>query len=250
MRIESFSLSDVGRTRTENQDRTGHFPDRRIYVVADGMGGHAGGKVASDIAVTTIEERVAVVTQPLPPLTLDAEIASLGHAVREINRRIRERSAAESELRGMGTTLVLLLLRDDPIGAILHVGDSRAYRLRNGAVEQLTTDHSIVNDLLKNREISEDEARSHPYRHVLTRALGAAEDITADVTRIEVREEDVYLLCSDGVYGMLSPEELLAILSRHRTSPRESCNALIAAANAAGGKDNASAIVVYCSSGR
>jgi protein phosphatase len=149
----------------------------------------------------------------------------------------------------MGTTLVVLMLHEESSGAILHVGDSRAYRLRDGGFEQLTTDHSIVNDLLKNQEISEDEARNHPYRHVLTRALGAAEDVAADVTPIEVRDEDVYLLCSDGVYGMLSDQGMQAILSRHRTDPERAASELIDAANAAGGKDNASAIVLYCAPG-
>ncbi len=241
MKIVSFALSAVGRVRRENQDSSGHFPDRNLFVVADGMGGHKGGKQASEIAVATIAERL------LAPDSgqLADRTERLVEAVRDANRRSVERGARESDLNRMGTTLVALLLQEDE-GAVVHVGDSRAYRLRDGELAQLTADHTLVADLLRANEISEAEASTHPYRHVLTRALGASQDVTADVCRLEVQRGDVYVLCSDGVSGMLSQSEIQAVVSAHVVDPEALCRELIAAANQAGGKDNATAIVVRC----
>jgi serine/threonine protein phosphatase PrpC len=215
MKIASFALSDVGRVRRENQDSSGHFPDRNLFVVADGMGGHQGGKQASEMAVATISERLA---KDVDGGALAERTERLVEAVRDANRRIVERGARESDLNRMGTTLVALLLQQDE-ATIVHVGDSRAYRWRDGQLSQLTTDHTLVADLLRANEISEAEAGTHPYRHVLTRALGAAEDVEADVNRLDVRPGDVYLLCSDGVSGMLSESEIEAIASGHHNDP-------------------------------
>ncbi len=242
MKILSFALSDVGRVRRENQDSSGHFPDRKVFVVADGMGGHKGGRQASEMAVATISERLI----DGPDCTMLTERTDrLVDAVRDANRRILERGASDTDLNRMGTTLVALLLEQNE-AAIVHVGDSRAYRLRDGELSQLTADHTLVADLLRANEISEAEASSHPYRHVLTRALGAAEDVNADVCRLDVRHGDVYVLCSDGVSGMLSESEIQAIVLAHRDDPEALCRELIAAANQAGGKDNATVIAVRC----
>jgi protein phosphatase len=146
----------------------------------------------------------------------------------------------------MGTTLVALLLDGLGKGVVAHVGDSRAYRLRGDDLELLTVDHTVVADLLRQNEISEAEASVHPYRHVLTRALGAAREVTADVQHLELRPGDLYVLCSDGVSGMLSEEEIKVILTAHHDDPQAVCRELIAAANQAGGKDNATAIAVVC----
>jgi len=242
MKIASFSLSDVGRVRRENQDSSGHFPDRNLFVVADGMGGHQGGKQASEMAVATIAERLATHVDGGP---LDERTRRLVDAVQDANRRILERGARESDLNRMGTTLVALLLEQDE-AAIVHVGDSRAYRWRDGRLSQLTTDHTLVADLLRANEISEAEASTHPYRHVLTRALGSAEEVTADVRRLDVQAGDVYLLCSDGVSGMLGESEIATIAGAHHDDPEALSRELIAAANQAGGKDNATVIVVRC----
>ena len=239
MKIASFALSDVGRVRRENQDSSGHFPDRNLFVIADGMGGHQGGKQASEMAVA------AIAATDLDGEALAERTDRLVDAVRDANRRIVERGSRESDLNRMGTTLVALLLQHDE-AAIVHVGDSRAYRWRDGRLSQLTTDHTLVADLLRANEISEAEASTHPYRHVLTRALGAAEDVEADVSRLDVRPGDVYLLCSDGVSGMLGEPEIEAIASGHHDDPETLCRELIAAANRAGGKDNATVIVVRC----
>jgi len=243
MKIASSALSDIGRVRRENQDSSGHFPDRNLFVVADGMGGHKGGKQASEMAVATIEERCVAAPEGAD---LEARISQLVEAIRDANRRIVERGSRDDDLSRMGTTLVALLLDGLGKGAVAHVGDSRAYRLRGDALELLTVDHTVVADLLRQHEISEAEASAHPYRHVLTRALGAAREVTADVQHLELRPGDLYVLCSDGVSGMLSEEAIKVILTAHHDDPQTVCRELIAAANQAGGKDNATAIAVVC----
>jgi protein phosphatase len=243
MKIASSALSDIGRVRRENQDSSGHFPDRNLFVVADGMGGHKGGKQASEMAVATIEERCVAAPAGAD---LEVRISQLVEAIRDANGRIVERGSRDDDLSRMGTTLVALLLDGLGKGAVAHVGDSRAYRLRGDDLELLTVDHTVVADLLRQNEISEAEASAHPYRHVLTRALGAAREVTADVRHLELRPGDLYVLCSDGVSGMLSEEEIKAILTAHHDDPQAVCRELIAAANQAGGKDNATAIAVVC----
>lgn len=249
MKIQSFALSDIGLVRRENQDTSGHFPDANLFVVADGMGGHAGGKQASQMAVETIEERFAGGSDRAAPADLESAIPRFLEVVGLANRRIVERAALESDLSRMGTTLVALLLDGSGRGAVIHIGDSRAYRVRGGELELLTGDHTIVADLLRKRQISEAEATVHPYRHVLTRALGIADDVSAEVQQIDVEAGDVYLLCSDGVSGMISADEIKSLSAAHGVNPEELCHRLIAAANAAGGKDNATVIAVRCTHG-
>ncbi len=249
MKIHSSSLSDSGLVRRENQDSSGFFPDRRLFIIADGMGGHVGGKQASQLAVQTLEERFTG-SEAEPPRSSRADedpaVSRLIDGIHEANRRIFEHAAADEHLRGMGTTLVAMLFSGDSKAIIAHVGDSRAYRLRDGRVEQLTRDHSLVADLLRNHEISESEASTHPYRHMLTRALGIAAQVSPDVTELDVRVGDLYVLCTDGVYGMISPEDLARTMSDHQNDPDELCRQLIAAANAGGGKDNSTAVAIRC----
>ena len=243
MRIASSALSDTGLVRRENQDTSGHFPHARLFVVADGMGGHRGGKQASEMAVSTVEERCAGAA---PQADFEADLSRFVDAVREANRRIVERAGRDADLERMGTTIVGLLLDGADRGAVVHVGDSRLYRLRADLLELLTADHTVVSDLLRTSEISAAEASRHPYRHVLTRALGAASEVSVDVQRVDVRPHDLYVLCSDGVSGMLAEDEIARILLAHRDDPQAVCRELVAAANRAGGKDNATAIAVAC----
>lgn len=246
MKIESFALSDIGRVRRENQDSSGHFAGHGLFVVADGMGGHKGGKQASETAVAAVEERFSNAAERA---AFEPSLANLVESVGEANRRIREHAGTDATLESMGTTLVALLLDASGAGAIVHVGDSRAYRLRDGALELLTSDHTVVNDLVRNHDISEAEASVHPYRHMLTRALGPSADVAPEVRRIDAQVEDLYVLCSDGVSGMLSSDAIQAILVSHRDDPEQVCRQLVEAANQAGGKDNATAIAVRCAPG-
>lgn len=243
MKIESFALSDVGRVRQENQDSSARFVSHGVFVVADGMGGHKGGREASETAVAALEERFV---DGAERAAFEPSLQTLVAAVGEANRRIRERAAQDAALDRMGTTLVALLLDGDGTAAVVHVGDSRAYRLRDDALELLTNDHTVVNDLVRNHDISEAEASVHPYRHMLTRALGPSADVAPEVRRIEARSGDLYVLCSDGISGMLSREAIREILLQHRDDPEQVCRHLIEAANQAGGKDNATAIAVRC----
>jgi PPM family protein phosphatase len=240
MNVESFVLSDVGRVRRENQDSNGCFREHRLFVVADGMGGHAGGAHASRLAVATIGERFGSAAAPVAGAAAERALVA---AIGEANQRIVEQASRETSLQGMGTTLVALLV-DEHSATIVHVGDSRAYLVRDGSVRPLTADHSVVADLLRNRDISEAEARVHPYRHVLTRALGVANEVTPEISRIDLRDADLFLLCSDGVSGMIPPDELQRFLLAHRDDPAELCRRLINAANDAGGRDNATALAV------
>ncbi|MGH7821706.1 MAG: Stp1/IreP family PP2C-type Ser/Thr phosphatase [Candidatus Binatia bacterium] len=236
MKLEPFALSDVGLVRRDNEDSSALLPERGLFLVADGMGGAAGGKRASQTAVEAIGERLAG-AEP-------AGSEALLESVLEANRRIFAMAAADSSLKGMGTTIVALLVEDERTGVVLNVGDSRIYRLRGEVFEQLTRDHSFVADLLRRNDISEDEARSHPYRHMLTRALGVSEEVTPDVRRVDLADGDLYLLCSDGVYGMMSPEDLRRIVAENRHSAESVCRELIAAARNGGGRDNATVVAV------
>ncbi|MGH7804858.1 MAG: Stp1/IreP family PP2C-type Ser/Thr phosphatase [Candidatus Binatia bacterium] len=249
MNIQSAFLSDVGRVRRQNEDSVAVLPDERLFVVADGMGGHAGGKRASETAVETVVSHVRQTLHTrtagnLAPPRINRE--QLVEGILRANHRILELARMDSSLHGMGTTVAALLIEGEREGAVVHVGDSRVYRLRGDRFEQLTADHSLVADLVRRGEISDEEARHHPYRHTLTRALGAGADVQPEVLHVDPAVGDLYILCSDGVYGMLDDEQLNALAVANRDDPAALCRRLIDEANAAGGKDNASAIVVLC----
>ena len=248
MNIRSASLSDVGRVRRQNEDSIAVLDAERVYVVADGMGGHAGGKRASETTVETVVRHIreATPTQPSASASPQVDRRELVEGIHRANRRIVELARADSSLHGMGTTVAALVIESEDAGAIVHVGDSRVYRLRGDRFEQLTADHSLVADLVRRGEISDEEARRHPYRHTLTRAVGASSEVQPEVLPIDLAAGDLYLLCSDGVYGMLDDDELRRLALEDRNDPPALCRSLIDAANAAGGKDNASVIVVLC----
>lgn len=228
----------VGRVRKTNQDAFDRFddPDRDeiLLVVADGMGGHRGGEVASRMAVGTLGKLVR---------ELDGEPSErLRCAVERANHEIHRLGERDSMLRGMGTTAVALLLRPDGTAILAHVGDSRIYRLRDGRLEALTEDHSMVARWLKEGLIDEDTARSHPQRNQIDRALGAAETVQPDLLESDLRPGDLFLLCSDGLTGMLPDEELERLAARSR-DPHALVAWMIDAANQSGGMDNVTALV-------
>jgi len=241
VKLAAFGLSDVGHCRETNEDNYFFDTGLGLYTVADGMGGHAAGEVASRIAVDAIEE----LFRRNGGIGASAQEAAekLQDAVAEANRRICDSILSHAEQRGMGTTVVTLLVVGDRV-VVGHVGDSRAYLLRNGSLERLTSDHSWVSEQVRAGLLTDDDAQRHPMRNIVTRALGSRVDVSADVTEQRALPGDVYLLCSDGLNGMLSDAQIREALELHRGDPEGACRALVEAANARGGEDNTTVIVL------
>jgi protein phosphatase len=240
--IRAAGLSDVGRCRKTNQDEFLMDASRGVYAIADGMGGHAAGEVASDLAIhalsATLKEHGAANGSWTPERA--AEV--LHEALNDGNRRICESVRSRAEWRGMGTTMVALVLAGET-AVIGHVGDSRAYLLRDGDLRQLTSDHSWVNEQVKLGLLTDEQAQRHPMRNIVTRALGNQPQVEVDVVREGIRPGDVFALCSDGLNGMLTHEEIREILASHAGVPGDACRALVDRANHNGGEDNITVIV-------
>lgn len=244
MNARAFGLSDVGRKRESNEDEFLVEPSMHLYAVADGMGGHAAGEVASRIAVDALRESLAARPDGRSRIDLGEAALSLQEAVHHANLRICDSVQAHSERRGMGTTLVALLVRSER-AIIGHVGDSRAYLLRDGSLRRLTSDHSWVNEQVKLGLLSPDAAQKHPMRNIVTRALGSRSEVTAEVSEEWIRPGDVFLLCSDGLNTMLSDGEIEQVLSRHESDPEAACRELVRRANERGGEDNTTVVVLH-----
>lgn len=243
MHIEYGSRSDQGKVRTSNEDSYAASVKHKLFVVADGMGGHAAGEVASQIATSTVEETVAVRSgpewNPEDVLRLAAE---------EANSRIYQAARIKREFSGMGSTLTVLLFRDNHY-YIAHVGDSRAYLLRDGALDQLTRDHSLVWHLLESGVLRKEELSSHPQKNLITRSIGPHPSIEVDLERGDAREGDVFLLCSDGLTDAVSDEYIRRILSDASKTPQEIGDMLVDTANMHGGPDNVTVVVVRLAPG-
>jgi protein phosphatase len=227
---DTIAKTDTGRQRRDNEDCA--FARAPVFVVADGMGGAQAGEVASRMAVETF-------AQGLP----DAGTAEerLSQRAREANRRIYELATAHHERAGMGTTLTAAFLTDSEL-AIAHVGDSRAYLLRDGSLERLTQDHSLVDELVRRGKLTEEQAAEHPQRSIITRALGPEPTVEIDTWTYPVRAGDVLLLCSDGLTSMV-PEERLEQILASAPDLKAAAQALIDEANAAGGRDNITVVL-------
>lgn len=243
--VSLFGDSDIGRVRRINEDSYRLIPGRETMVVCDGMGGHAAGEVASQRAVETVEAylmRIDELSRPSLPLPgsgagLAPEAEDLVWAVRLANRRVFQTAQSQKQNRGMGTTLVAA--RFLPGHAVIcHVGDSRAYLFRNGKLKPITIDHSLVAELLAQNEITAEQARTFPDRNIITRALGTRPVVAVDVTVMPVARGDWYVLCSDGLCGAIDDDEMAGVVAQHAGDPAAAIDALIAAANAAGGHDN------------
>ena len=234
--------TDVGVVRSVNQDAWGRFddPDRGeiAIVVADGLGGHRGGEVASQLAVDAIGRFLFSGGGGS-----GEGGARLRGAIDFANARVLEEAARDAALDGMGTTAVCLLLSEDERSWVAHVGDSRLYRLRSGRIETITEDHSLVATLVREGVLSEAEAREDPRRNQILRALGVRPDVEVDVAEVDLLAGDIYLLCSDGLHGLLG-DEAIRRLAERPTDPDQIVARLIAAANDAGGTDNVTAVVV------
>ena len=243
MKSDAFGVSDVGRRREANEDEFVVDRELGLYAVADGMGGHAAGEIASRLAIGTLAESLR--EGGWTGDTSDPEKAAnaLKTAVGEANRKICETVMSREEWRGMGTTVVILLVCGDT-AVIGHVGDSRAYLLRNGVFQRLTSDHSWVNEQVKMGLLSDDDAQRHPMRNIVTRALGNRLEVLLDVGQEGFVSGDVFLLCSDGLNTMLTDGEIRDKLAEHGGQPEEACRALVDAANERGGDDNTTVIVL------
>jgi protein phosphatase len=243
--IEFASLSDRGRIRQNNEDACGHFVPATqqemedlgaVFVVADGMGGHRGGEIASRIAVRSILAFYSANSD-------EDRSQALARAFREANTTIIQESVADSTLFGMGTTCTAVALQGG-LAYFAHVGDSRAYLLRGGKLLQLTHDHSIVGEMVRSGILSDEDARNHPKRNVITRSLGAQDDIAADTPAVPMPLEpgDTFMLCSDGLTTYLSDSDITSMLGG--ASPEEACKKMVKMANEAGGRDNITVLVI------
>lgn len=239
MRLRTAAQTDVGQRRQANEDRYALDPELGLFLVADGMGGHRAGRTASELASAAV--MAAIHTLQDAPASLSER---LRYAVSAANREIFSMAAEQSELAGMGTTLVVLLAGEDR-AALAHVGDSRAYLVRGGGIRQLTDDHSLVAELLRRQKITEDDAREHPHRHVLTRALGVRPGVEPDLAELTPLSGDVFVLCSDGLTNHVLDAEIAKIVSAH-ADLEAACAALVECANARGGEDNITCVLVGC----
>jgi serine/threonine protein phosphatase PrpC len=228
MKVEVGFATDIGRVRERNEDSI--LVDPPLYVVADGMGGHRGGQVASRVALETLESLATEGRGTLPD------------HVRGANRAVWDRSVEDERLAGMGTTLTAARVDGSSV-LIAHVGDSRAYLLREGELRQVTADHTLVARMVRSGEITEAEAEVHPHKNVLTRAIGTDEEVEVDEDTIELLDGDRVLLCSDGLTGMVTEDQIQAILENSE-QPQQAADRLVKAANRAGGIDNISVVVL------
>jgi PPM family protein phosphatase len=219
-------FSHPGRRRRQNEDAFVVAPP--LFAVADGMGGAKAGEIASRLAAAAVREE-------------EGERVDVGELIREANRRVWERARDDASAAGMGTTMTVALVEDHRV-TIGHVGDSRAYLLRDGVLEQLTEDHSLVAELVRSGRLSPEEAESHPQRSVITRALGTAADVDVDTLTVDAQPGDVFLLCSDGLTTMVGDERIVDVVDENRNDLDRAAKQLIADANRSGGEDNVTVV--------
>lgn len=235
--LKSFGMTDVGLVREHNEDYYDIDKQRGLFIVADGLGGHKGGEVASKLAVETILESFKQNAEsPEPALKIK-------QAVEKAHQAIANLASQDVSLAGMGTTIVLALWQAPNILHIANIGDSRAYLFRDKEISLLSQDHSLVGEMGRQGLLSQDEMRIHPRRNVVTRSVGIEIGEGPFQRKLDLKENDIILLCSDGLWDMLSDEAIKEIIS-HYEKPKEICAKLIEAANQAGGKDNITVIAI------
>ena len=250
MRVSSASATDKGLRRSINEDCVLVRDDLSLFVVADGMGGHAAGEVASQEVVDGIAAFVMATQAMSPdqtwPIPFDLEQTvnanRLNAGFRMGNRRLASQIATSNELQGMATTAVAVLI-EGASATLAHVGDCRAYRLRDGQLDRLTRDHSWVEEQIRVGALTEEAARQHPWRNIVTRALSGSEDLEVDIQEVALQSGDRLLLCSDGVFTVLDDDQITEVL-RRETDLDQLCHALIQGANDGGGPDNVTAVVL------
>ena len=249
MKIEVSGQTHVGMKRNHNEDNLLLLPEERLFVVADGMGGHSSGEVASKIAVEEVAEFFRMTSQDLEitwPYKMDKQKNydenRLATGVKLANMRIFEKASSETKYKGMGTTIVTVYFAKDSEVVVGHVGDSRVYFFREGTLRQVTEDHSLLNDYLKAKKLTPEEIEAFPHKNVIVRALGMKDTVTVDINRVEPKDGDIYLLCSDGLSGMVPDKQIEQILLAQPDLDK-ACAQLIDAANANGGNDNVTCVL-------
>jgi len=252
LKILAFGLTDVGMRRDHNEDNYLVDDDQRLYLVADGMGGHLGGEMASMLAVNTIRDTVRDERKKLNggfrgPIEQHPALMILPTAVKRACAAIFHKAQEIPELQGMGTTVTSLAF-EDGYAFFGHVGDSRAYLVRDGHIEQLSEDHSLVNEQLKAGLITPEQARMSRFKHIITRSVGFEEDVAVDTMVVPIQEGDVYVLCSDGLANLVSTLEIRDCVFDNFL--RDAPNSLVALANERGGDDNITVVVVYVNGAR
>ena len=241
MKLSSYSVTDIGRLRKLNQDYVftsevpvGTLPD--LFIVADGMGGHKAGEYASTCAVETMVSQINSSGER-------GSIRVISNAIREANRRVRNKALSDDNYFGMGTTLVVATIDEDGL-CVANVGDSRLYLISNGEIRQVTVDHSLVEEMVQMGELERKSARNHPDKNIITRAVGVMEEVDPDFFEVEdLVVGDTILMCSDGLSNMLEDTEIMGIVDGEGTL-KEKALRLVAAANMNGGRDNITVILV------
>ena len=250
VQLKFGAASDPGLVRPRNEDRFIADPELGLFAVVDGMGGHVGGELASATiaeAVVTFIRETSGDTDKTWPAGLDPELSVLANrlqiAVRCANRTLATRAKANAALDGIGATLTAALFGNGDL-AISNVGDCRAYLLRDGQLSQMTRDHSVVAEQLALGLIDPETARTHPLRHVVTRAVSGQAGMPVDIVELKVKRGDRLILCSDGIHGLLSDDEIAAVVGAADGTLEEACRAAIEMANSRGGTDNSTAVVI------
>ncbi len=238
--IKTFSITDIGRKRKMNQDYvyTSEMPVGKLpnlFLVADGMGGHQAGDYASKCAIETIVDAVGSSDE-------NGAVPILEKAIRHANEVVRQRAESDPALFGMGTTMVAATLDGDML-CVANVGDSRLYVVGSREIRQITRDHSLVQEMVRMGGIKPEQARSHPDKNIITRAIGAEDDLKIDFFRVKLNHGDIVLMCSDGLTNMIEDEEIRMILHGQRDLV-EKAESLVDAANNNGGKDNIAVVLI------
>lgn len=250
MRIEVAGTTHVGMKRTHNEDNFLLLPEENLFCVADGMGGHASGEVASKLAVEELADFFRLTSRDQDatwPYKMDKsrnyDENRLATGIKLANARIYEQASSDPKFKGMGTTIVTVHFSHDA-AYVGHVGDSRLYSYKAGALHQITEDHSLLTEYIKSKRLSPEEIEGFAYKNVILRALGMKDTVVVDTKRADPSDGEIFLLCSDGLSGMVPDPQMCELLRKHEANLEDACRALIDAANKAGGTDNVTCILV------
>jgi serine/threonine protein phosphatase PrpC len=253
LKIAYAAATDMGQVRKNNEDAFLAIPALGIFAVADGMGGHASGEVASQLALSSLKEAIEQAGEQKDSFLEEDQTAVLSlpaklltHGIRLANQEIYQSSQQNSQYKGMGTTLVVVYFSDSS-AVVAHVGDSRLYRLRDKRIEQITEDHSLVWEEYKKGLISKEALSSSPQKNIVTRALGVHPTVDVDVQKLEIQAKDSLLLCSDGLSDLVQDEEILQSVHESAGNLAHTCRELVQLANLRGGKDNITILLIHIS---